>query len=226
MAIRPTVAIIGESGTGKSSSLENLPPDKTIILNAENKELPLSNFGKFKNIMVESYKKLDATLDALKTEEYKAKFDYVVLDSFTSTTEMVYTYSNKVYSGYEIWAMYNEMITALIKKIKVLPQQVFLIAIPEQKAESFGETKEFARVKGKELKYGFLEKELAIVLFTNPEYALEAGEDTEEGEMTEVYLDYKPNKRNSAKAPRKLFKGKITNDAMAISKAIDEFYGN
>jgi len=224
--IKPTVGIIGESGTGKSSMFETLPPEKTIILNTENKELPMANFHEFKNIMITAYKKLDKTLDALAKEDYVKRYDYVVLDSFTSLAEMVDKYCNIAFDGYEVWGQYNLLIADLVKKIKVLPQQVFIVAIPEQKAEAYGETKSYARVKGKELKYGFLEKELAIVLYTSPVYAEEdvPKEEIEEGDMIDVLMSYKPNKKNSAKAPRGLFKTKPTNDALAISESIIKFY--
>ena len=222
---RPPVAIIGDSGTGKSTMIETLPPKRTLILNLENKPLPISNFNEFKNVMVTSFKALDSTLDALKKSE---DYDYVILDSFTSLTEIINRYAEIAFKGYEVWAQYNSMITETLVKIKALPQQVFVIALPEQKSEEFGEKKEYARVKGKELKYGFFEKEFAIVLFTNPTYAEEdiKEKDIEAGEMVSVHMDYKPNKRNSAKAPRGLFKAKPKNDALEIATAINKFYGN
>ncbi|NOQ31136.1 MAG: AAA family ATPase [Helicobacteraceae bacterium] len=215
---KPVVGIIGDSGTGKSSMLETLTPERTCILNTENKPLPMRNFNKFNNIMVTSFKKLSATLDALSKPENVEKYDYVVLDSFTSTCETVHRYANKVYTGYEIWGQYNEMIVDILIKLKALKQQVFIIALPEQKAEQFGETKSYARIKGKELKYGFFEKELAIVLYTNPIY------DDDTDEMLDVEMDYVPNKRNSAKAPRGLFESKPKNDAKFIADAIENYY--
>ena len=215
---KPPVAIIGDSGSGKSSCLETLDPAKTCILNTENKPLPMRNFNQFGNVMMTDYKKLDATLTALLKPEMVEKYDTVVLDSFTSMCEITYRYCNKVYSGYEIWGQYNEMIGDIIIKLKKLKQQVFIIALPEQKAEAFGETKEYARIKGKELKYGYLEKELAIVLFTSPIY------DDDTGEMLDVEMEYKPNKKNSAKAPRGLFEEKPKNDAQFIAEKIKEYY--
>lgn len=215
---RPPVAIIGDSGTGKSSAIETLPPERTCILNTENKPLPMRNFNKFTNIMMTDYKKLSSTLDALMTPEMEAKYDYVILDSFTSTCETIWRYCSKVYTGWDIPAEYNLMIVDILIKLKKLKQQVFIIALPEQKAEQFGETKSYARIKGKELKYGFFEKELAVVLYTSPIY------DDDSGEMLDVELDYKPNKKNSAKAPRGLFEVKPKNDALAIAKAIKSYY--
>jgi len=214
----PLVVIIGDSGTGKSSLLETLPPERTIIINTENKPLPMRNFSQFKNLYITDWKALSATLDKLATAEMKEKYDYVVMDSFTSTVEIVNRYCDKVYNGYEVWAKYNDMITDVIIKMKKLDMQCFMIALPEQKAEQFGETKSYARIKGKELKYGFLEKEVAIVLFTNPDY------DQDTGEMKDVYMEYIPNKRNSAKAPRGMFDKQPKNDALFIANKIKEYY--
>ncbi len=214
----PVVVIIGDSGTGKSSLLETLPPERTVIINTENKPLPMRNFNQFKNFYITDWKALSNMLDKLATPEMKEKYDFVVMDSFTSVVEIVNRYCDKVYNGYEVWAKYNDMITDVIIKMKKLDMQCFMIALPEQKAEQFGETKSYARIKGKELKFGFLEKEVAIVLFTNPDY------DMDSGEMKEVYMDYMPNKRNSAKAPRGMFTERPTNDALLIANKIKEYY--
>lgn len=214
----PLVVIIGDSGTGKSSLLETLPPERTVIINTENKPLPMRNFSQFKNFYITDWKALANILDKLSTPEMKEKYDYVVMDSFTSTVEIVNRYCDKVYNGYEVWAKYNDMITDVIIKMKKLDMQCFMIALPEQKAEQFGETKSYARIKGKELKYGFLEKEVAIVLFTNPDY------DQDTGEMKDVFMEYMPNKRNSAKAPRGMFKTQPKNDALFIANQIKEYY--
>ena len=216
------VIIIGESGTGKSSTLESLNPARTIILNTEDKTLPFQNGDKFVNKYITSYKALIATLDALIKDgsaEGAKKYDYVGIDSFTAITEIVERYADFAYQGFEQWKKYNEMIVTVIRKIKQLPQQVIVFAIPEQKDIGFNDTKSFARVKGKELKYGYLEKEFTIVLFTKPVY------DEETGEMEDVILTYKGNKFNSAKSPRGLFDGVITNDGQKLLDRIKEYYG-
>lgn len=212
---KPAVGIIGESGTGKSSMFETLPPDRTVFINTELKPLPIKNFNQFKNVMADSYKKIKGSIDQLTKSD---SYDYVVLDSFTSLTEIVNKYASTAFNGFEVWAQYNQMIVDTIWALKKLPQQVFIVALPEQKAMEFGETKSYARVKGKELKYGYFEKELAIVMFTNPQY------DDDSGEMIDVLMHYKANKFNTAKSPRGMFNGDVHNDALAIAKGIDEYY--
>ncbi|MCH9712807.1 MAG: ATP-binding protein [Proteobacteria bacterium] len=216
---KPVVGVIGESGTGKSSMFETLPSDRTILINAELKPLPIKNFRQFKNVMTDTYKKITTVIKQLGTDD-GAKYDYAVLDSFTSLTEIVNKYASTAFNGYEVWAMYNQMIVDVIWDLKKLPQQVFIIALPEQKAMEFGETKSYARVKGKELKYGYLEKELAVVLFTNPVH------DDETGEMLDVHMHYKANKFNTAKSPRGMFDGVLKNDALDIANKVEAYYGS
>ena len=38
--MKPNIFICGPSGTGKSTSMRNLPPERTVILNTEQKALP------------------------------------------------------------------------------------------------------------------------------------------------------------------------------------------
>ena len=211
------VLVVGESGTGKSTAIRTLPPERTVVLNTELKAMPMQNHDDFKVVDINTYKVLDAALRYYASEKGD-KYDYLILDSFTSMTEIIDRYTSAVYSGFDQWKNYNLLIYDVINRIKLLKQQVFVLGIPEQKEESFNEIKKYIRVKGKELKYGNIEKEFTIVLYTSPVY------DEESGEMEDVEFIYKPNKRNSAKAPMGLFDTRPKNDAMYVSQRINEFY--
>ena len=211
------VLLVGESGTGKSTAIRTLPPEKTVVLNTELKAMPMQNHDEFKVVDINTYKVLDAALTYYSSDKGD-KFDYIVLDSFTSMTEIIDRYTSAVYSGFDQWKNYNLLIYDVINRIKQMKQQVFVLGIPEQKEESFNEIKKYIRVKGKELKYGNIEKEFTIVLYTSPIY------DEESGEMEDVEFIFKPNKRNSAKAPIGLFNERPKNDALFVSNKINEFY--
>ena len=211
------VLLVGESGTGKSTAIRTLPPEKTVVLNTELKAMPMQNHDEFKVVDINTYKVLDAALTYYSSDKGD-KFDYIVLDSFTSMTEIIDRYTSAVYSGFDQWKNYNLLIYDVINRIKQMKQQVFVLGIPEQKEESFNEIKKYIRVKGKELKYGNIEKEFTIVLYTSPIY------DEESGEMEDVEFIFKPNKRNSAKAPMGLFDKRPKNDALFVSQRINEFY--
>ena len=206
--------IIGESGSGKSSSFRNLPPEKTVILNTERKAMPFKGFSKFKNIDIGSVKAFNTVIGELKKDE---KYEYVVIDSLTSLTELINKYTEITFNGFEIWKQYNSHIYDALQNIKSLPQQVFITAIPEYLEKSLGEMKGYARVKGKELKYGAIEKEFAIVMWTN------LIED-EDGLVVDYQLSYKPNKHNTSKAPSEMFSEPVPNDGMYIAEKIREYY--
>jgi len=206
--------IIGESGSGKSSSFRNLPPEKTVILNTERKAMPFKGFSKFKNIDIGSVKAFNTVISELKKDE---KYEYVVIDSLTSLTELINKYTEITFNGFEIWKQYNSHIYDALQNIKSLPQQVFITAIPEYLEKSLGEMKGYARVKGKELKYGAIEKEFAIVMWTN------LIED-EDGLVVDYQLSYKPNKHDTSKAPSEMFTEDVPNDGMYIAEKIREYY--
>jgi len=208
------VCLAGESGSGKSSTFRTLPADKTVVINTERKPLPFREFNKFKNVNISKYKDFSKLIKELMKD---TKYEYVIIDSFTSLTEIVGRYTDTVYTGFEQWKQYNQLLQDALWDIKDLPQQVFMTGIPEYMETTPGEQKGYIRVKGKELKYGGTEKEFAIVLWTK----LVEGED---GEIVDYQLQYKPNKHNSAKAPDGLFEGDLKNDALAISDSINEYY--
>lgn len=211
------VLVVGESGSGKSTSIKGLPPEETVILNTEIKALPMQNHDEYKVVDINTYKVLDQALRYYASDKGD-KFNYLVLDSFTSMTEIIDRYTSAVYTGFDQWKNYNLLIYDVINRLKLLKQQVFVLGIPENKDESFGEIKKYLRVKGKELKYGNIEKEFAIVLYTSPDY------DEESGEMEDVHFKYRPNKRDTAKAPIDMFKTRPRNNLLDVSNTINEFY--
>jgi len=218
MTVTP-VLVVGESGTGKSTMFKDLPPARTLVLNTENKSLPFANADQFCQVRIETYQELEAYLDMALSPDGVAAYDYVILDSFTSATEIINRFVEFAFRGYDQWKNYNSIIVDIIIKLKKMQQQVFIVAIPEQKDVGFNEFKAYARIKGKELKFGYLEKEMAIVLFTNPVYELETGE------MDGVEMLYRPNKNTTSKSPVGMFESRPENNALIISEAIKAYYG-
>ena len=211
--INVPVLIIGDSGSGKSSTFRGLPPAKTVIVNTERKPLPFKGFAKFKNVNVNRYKDFVQLLKELKSSN---KYEYVIIDSLTSLLEIINKYCETVFSGYTIWSEYNSMVYNVLQDIKDLPQQVFVTGIPEYNKDP-DSPKAFAKTKGSEWKYS-IEKEFAIVLHTHLM-------DDEEGNITAYQLDTKPSKTTSAKSPADMFKERfIPNDATVVAKAIHEYY--
>ena len=212
--INVPVLICAESGSGKSSAARTLPADRTVIINCERKPMPFKGFAKFKNVNISKYKDIQKVISQLKESD---KYDYVVIDSLTSLLEIMNKYCSSVYSGYNIYSEYNDMVYNVLQDIKDLPQQVFVTAIPEYIEVAPGETKAVPKTKGKEWK-GAISKEFAIVLFGK------LVED-EEGNVVEYLFDTKPSKYTQAKSPDGMFEERfIPNDMKLIAEAIRKYY--
>jgi len=69
------VGIVGETSTGKSTSLKHLNPEETYIINVAKKELPFKGSEKMYNTEKKNYKEVDDALEIarlLKTISDKA----------------------------------------------------------------------------------------------------------------------------------------------------------
>ena len=216
--INVPVLITAESGMGKSSAARTLPPGKTVIVNCERKPMPFKSFSKFKNVNIKRYKDYATLIKQLMGEKGK-EYDYVVIDSLTSLLEICNKYCNTIYSGYNIWSEYNDLVYNILQDMKDLPQQVFITGIPEYIEIAPGEMRAVIKTKGKEFK-GAIPKEFAIVLHGHVN-------DDDEGNITEYLFDTKPSKYTSAKSPDGMFEDRyIPNDMLAIADAINEYYGD
>ena len=79
------VLILGESGSGKSASLRNMPPDETILINAVGKPLPFrgkfpftvntNNYSKIKTAIKKSTEKFKRCV--IDDSQYLLAFDYL-----------------------------------------------------------------------------------------------------------------------------------------------------
>lgn len=235
-----SVGIIRDEESGEIISM-GLPPSRTLIINTEDQPLPIENFDEFNNMYATTWKVIKAIIVGLmdvanpRTAEEDAaldqryidnpqltdlrKIDYVVFDSFTSATEIIDMYCSKMYNGYDRWNQYNAHIRELLMDLKKLPQQSFIMAIPETKAgEGIEDPKQYVKVRGKELKYGITEKEFVVVLFTKPIY-------NDDGETEKVEFKFKSNKFDTAKAPTSMFQKGMVNDLFLVANSIKQFYG-
>ncbi len=211
----PPVLLCGQTGTGKSSCLRNVAdPERVAVLNIERKIMPSRNALRLKSVDITSYKMLQQAMkQAMDSEEY----DVIFIDSFSALADMLYRYCKSQFSGYEIWNMYNDMLYEFLQSIKANKKPVYVTGIPETLEVGFDQ-KQYVRVKGKEFKYGGVESNFAIVLFTDPT------QDEDTGAM-KFRLKTNPNMANSAKSPEGMFPEHIDNDTTIIQGMIEEYYG-
>lgn len=81
------IGLIGESGSGKTTSLRNLPPEQTFYMDCDKKGLNWKGWKEQYNETKKNYWKSDSfaivaqILDKINTEKQFAKVKYVVIDT-------------------------------------------------------------------------------------------------------------------------------------------------
>jgi energy-coupling factor transporter ATP-binding protein EcfA2 len=211
------IGVVGSSGTGKSTSLRNLSPAATHIIDLERKGLPFPNASKFKVTPCSNIKEFDKALDAALGDE---KCEVIVIESFTKYTETLIALAQASFKGYDVWSYYNRMIRATLDKVKNDRAVVVFTGIDEivQIAQPSGDTYNVRRIKvqGKQHE-GCIEKEFLMVLFT------EVKRD-KDGKVRYVFQTNSDG-ITSAKTPMGMFdEPYIDNDIAAVIDAAKKYY--
>lgn len=225
----PNIAICGPSGFGKSTSLRNLDPETTAILNTERKQLPFRGASKFKVVQIGTNHPADPSALARKNASAlniaqwtkawagaRANKDIktIVLESATSLIEMIKTYSECHFTNYDIWNNYNKMIFDVLMEAKSCDQTVIFISIED--TVYINDTAERRMYcQGGALK-GKLEKEFEIVLWSN----ILRGEEGNQFVFQTISDGERP-----AKAPMEMFEDTfIPNDVQHVLETVHAYY--
>tara|TARA_Y100000310_G_scaffold294812_1_gene325587 strand:- start:565 stop:1209 length:645 start_codon:yes stop_codon:yes gene_type:complete len=211
---KPLIGIVGSSGTGKSTSLRNLPPKETIIVDLERKGFPFKGAKDFQIITAATLPEIDKAIDtAMKNA------DIVVIESFTKYCEILIDTAQKMYKGYDVWSYYNKAIRKMLESLKNEKATVVVTAIDEivkimQPTGGEYNTRRI-KVQGK-VHEGCIEKELLLVLFT---------EVRREKDSIEYCFQTNSDGITSAKTPLGMFKDLyIPNDLNTVITNLEEYY--
>lgn len=215
--MKPNTLILGPSGTGKSSSIRNLPKDTTIIFNTERKTLPFREGKDFKlNFAIHNYPQFEKAFDkALKSD----KITHIVVESLTSLIEMIDEHAERITGGgFDKWALYNTTLSEVFKKSKSsLDKYVFMISIDQVIETSEGIAERYAVVQGNRWKKS-IEKEFVNVLYSTVE--------EKDGDFKYVFLTNKNSKYSnvSAKTPLDLAPEYIPNDLNYFQERCEKYF--
>lgn len=211
------VAIVGRSGTGKTSSVEELPADRTLIINVENKKLPFRKKFKHEYRIKDCRELIGENNDGMLVNGISSdKFDYIVIDSFTSWAEMLLEFCKKYETGYDVYNRYNDEISKLMNVIKFQESKIiFMLGISENVDGMDGLIEKRLKVAGKQWN-GSIEKEFPIVFYTGLRK-------TEEGML--YFFETQTDGITSAKSPKGMFdKQLIQNDLNQVANSIKNYY--
>ena len=215
-----TIMIVGSTGSGKTTSLRNLPLDKTIYINVDNKMLPFRANNLYKHVKLENTQQLINGMDAAEEDD---NVEYIVIDTLTFLGDLFYTEQvENASNGMSAWQNYKAYINKVIAMAKASNKHyIFLAHDQSTYDEKEMVTKTFAKIQGS-LKGGGIEANFTFVLYTAviqdpttrlPKYVFQVNKSAKS-------LDV------SAKTPMGLFAEPYTedNDVVDVFKAIEEFY--
>ncbi len=219
------VLVVGEAGSGKSTSIESLPNEETFIINVSSKPLPFkgwkSKYTEFNkqnpkgNVL--SSDNTEVILPALDhISASRPEIKYVVID------DSQYIYANKYMSlakqaGFTKFTDIALDMHRLAMKPKVLRDDlfVFFLCHAEEGTDINSNRRLKAKTLGKMIDNTITYEGLfSIVLFTYKE-------DTKNGIEYGFTTNGDPN--STAKSPRGMFEQKIPNDLLKVVEGIKAY---
>ena len=209
------ICIMGESGSGKTTSLRNLPPEKTFYIDADGKGLSWKGWRasystEKKNYMVSD--KPDTVLKAMhRVSAERPEIKFLVIDTINGI--MVGDEMRRCKEkGYDKWQDLAQSVYCIVDDSNRLREDltVILTAHTETITDDAGYTFTHIRTNGKKLNKICLESKLTTVLLSKC--------------IDGKYLFETQSRNSTAKSPMGAFDDfEIENDIVMVLKALEEF---
>ena len=212
------IAIVGTSGSGKSSSLEKLDPSITGIINIESKPLPFRGAGKFKQKYPKTVNEIDQALDQFLVDP---QIKIIVFESFTFYTPLLLPLAKSIgMKGYDIRNFYNERIASLLKKFNSAKNKhIIMTAIDDtiKMMSPGGEEADQRKIAVEGTHKGKIESYFTVVLYTTVRANKTTG-------VAEYFFQTNADGMITAKSPKGMFPPLIPNDCDLVIKKMQEYY--
>ena len=210
--MKANIIVVGKSGSGKSSSLRNLNPETTAVLNIERKQLPFKGAMKFKNVGIPDLNTFNAAFKkAVESDEIKT----IVIESFTSLVEMIYREADVRFKGFDVWSFYNKEIDRILNMSKNSNKYIVFLAIDGAYDGDDGVQERFVAVDGNRWKKR-VEKEFVVCLYTDNRHT---------NDVSEYRFRTQSTGKDSAKSPMEMFDNLyIDNDLAQVIEKCEEYY--
>lgn len=215
------ILVLGKTGSGKSTSTENLDPKETFIINVVGKELPFKG-GKSKYNaekknyfnshsgpqIVSALKKIDKDMPHVKT---------IIIDDFQYV--MSYEFMLTSTTGFDKFNEIAEHAFQVINTAKTLRDDLTVVFLShtEESTDGFGQKNYKVKTIGK-----LLDEKITIEgLFT----VVLMAEQREEGQEVVYGFRVKGSPRDTVKSPKDMFEEDfIPNDLSLVLSNIEEYH--
>lgn len=213
------VLIVGSTGTGKTTSLRNLPLEKTAYIDVDRKSIKaFPNMDKFRQWAKLDY--IDHVLPGIDALEADPNIEYVVIDTLSFMLDMFVAQKvDTAADTREAWGQYKKFYKELIHKIKSGTKSYIILAHDKSSYnEQSMEIKTQAYAQGSI--FGQVEADFAVVAYTH-KYVGEDG-------LPAYGFLVGPTKETlalSAKSPMGMFTEPLikNNDVQLLLEAIDAY---
>lgn len=242
-----TIAICGDTGEGKTTSLQNLPPKETVIITPYKLELPFANseinYTKYDQntnpngnfIYVPKLQEVESWIKYVATA--RPDINYIVLEDFTHyLTAYILTDDFKVKgsNGKTTWSRWEDLATDAFKSLFALPpylrDNLWIICIFHSEVEEKGlSSKRIIKIPSGEM----INKKINIQSYFNTflfttilPFDRDAGAEYNSSRFKYVIINdgYNVSKIPAGVFPPDLYE--IDADIFEVIKKLEEFYKN
>lgn len=219
------VFVVGKSGMGKSTSIRNLNPDETVIINSDQKDLPFPKFNNNYNEEKGNYLRtsnMNEINNKLKEVQGNKQIKTLIIDTWSRimTDEVMSAQFRNASNGMQAWSnmafkQYN-LINIINEKLRD-DLIVYLFCHPEIVYDENNYPMMQIAVQGQQLRKFSPESFSSIILYS------EASK--QPGEAPVYYFRTITSGEDTCKTPIGMFNDeKIPNDLVEVNKAISEYY--
>jgi len=216
------IAIVGDTGNGKSHSIQYLDPKETYIINVAGKELPFKGSAKLYNTENKNYKEVSDAVEVLKLlqtlSEKATHIKNVVIED--GNYIMGFNLVNKATEvGYTKFSVMAQQMVNLIQSAKRLRDDLTIFYFSHQEeVEDSGEITSYKmKTAGK-----MIDSQIKMEgLFTVVLYAITENK----GDKTDFYFLTNKYKKYPAKSPQGMFTElKIPNNLKTVTELVNQYY--
>lgn len=216
----PNVLVMGQSGVGKTRSICNLDPNKTIVILTEKSTLTFPNAKKFYDAKsVVQLKDFARIMKCIQHYSMKDEIDTIIVDSFTGLWKSALKLAQSNFTGFAVWDNFSKFMEDFLDLISDIRQSVICLAHSEKvlAGEADSEYEVEVVIEGKKIKKLPIASNFELTLFAKKEYKTENDVD---------YVFYTNALRHTpAKSPEGMLDRTIPNDLSLVINKFKEYYG-